>query len=882
MRDKEKNMAVPGISPAVPGSPVYTVQDSRGLVADLRLDVNTTAQTGFAVRFPAAANVRVTLIRGTRSLPLLPGPIADNTTFTDRRVVADAVADGTDTVLGVELRATANTVPGEVWSVRAEADAPQPVWQFTQPDNVPGDLTVTRLMCDPVAGFTVSAPTLAGGTVSEGVGVNLAADLATGTAARPTVVGTPAPVPAYRWTATGDLPVPGFPSCSPSPLAVFPTPYVNVPRTVEITEDVWFETGCAGPPGMLRTTSAPQVLTIVPRPQHLVLVLDRSGSMSGDRWDHARTAAQILGNLYVAVRRGACPDDRIEQLVFEDTSASWHPVADPLIQPVLAACDIGSAETSICQVDFGSAGSCTPIGDGLVRAIDDLALMPGQAGARFSVVLLTDGYENSGSVRVSPSTPLPAGTSGIQLFSVARQSGAARQRVNQRLSLHTIGLGATVQEDVLDALATQSQGVYRKVSTAPEVLDALAQTVSFSQGAQRVPVAPGAGPEERRVTLEARVSRLAVAVLWANPLETVELAWRDPGAGGAFTTVAIDVKQCPTHGFTTVDLAALFGGEDAVPATEWRIRHLDANGDPLPLPAGDVLVFVDLSVAVDVVFDRETYGTGDPMVITARVRANDGPVTSASVTVELARPGESLGTFLSVNGSEYQPSQPSGSDPHAPKAQMLTDLLRRYGWQDGLPVVEPGSIFEDGTNELFDDGAHHDGEAGDGCFANRYTELDKEGTYTWRVVVRGETPDGSAFSRELTVSRWVGITPDPGHCEVIVDEVTSPQGLPLTRITVWPRDRNGEYLGPFRPTDVIFRSSRCAFQPAAENGDEPDPHGVRYPCRDGGSVLSRYDGGYSRVLDCGPGTANTVSITVRGVELPPVDTGRRSESRSSA
>ncbi|MFF0445262.1 choice-of-anchor X domain-containing protein [Streptomyces sp. NPDC004609] len=874
-------MAVPSISPATTGSPVYTVHDSKGLVADLRLDMSTAVVSAFTVRLPATADARVTLIQGATSLPLLPGPIGDNTTFPGRRVHAEAVADGTDTVLGVELRATAAAAAREVWSVRAQADTPQPMWQFTQPDNDPGDLTVTRLMCDPVAGFTASAPTLVGGAVSEGDGVTLAADLATGTAARPTVVGGPAPAPAYRWSATGEVPIPGFPSCSAAPQAVFPTPYVNVPRSIEITEEVWFETGCAGPAGMLHTTSAPLPLIIRPRPQHLALVLDRSGSMSGDRWDHARTAAQILGNLYTAVRRGACPDDRIEQLVFEDTSATWHPVADPLIQPVLAASDIGSAEASICQVNFGSAGSCTPIGDGLVRGIDDLALMPGQADARYTVVLLTDGYENSGSVRVSPSTPLPAGVSGIQLFSVARQTGAARQRVNQRLSLYTIGLGATVQEDVLDALATQSKGVYRKVSTGPEVLDALAQTVSFSQGAERVPTAPGAGPEERLVTLEPRVGRLAVAVLWSDPQDTVELAWRDPGSGGAFTTVAMDVKRCPTHGFTTADLAALFGGEDSVPATEWRIRHLDVNGDPLPLPATDLLVFVDLPVAVDVVFDRETYGTGDPMVITARVAAADGPVTSASVTAELARPGESLGTFLSVNGSEYQPSQPSGTDPHAPKAQMLTDLLRRYGWEDGLPVVEPGSIFEDGTNELFDDGAHHDGEAGDGSFANRYTELDKEGTYTWRVVVWGETPDGSAFSRVLTVSRWVGVTPDPDHCEVRVDEVTSGQG-PRTRITVWPRDRNGEFLGPFRPTDVIFRSSNCPFQQTTENDGEPDPHGVRYPCRDGGTVLSRYDGGYSRVLDCEKGTPNTVSITVRGVELPPVDTGHRSESRSSA
>ncbi|KUJ69076.1 hypothetical protein ACZ90_14645 [Streptomyces albus subsp. albus] len=860
---------MPSISPAATGSPVYTVYHSKGLVADLRLAVGVTPPFPFlAVRFPADADAaQVTLVRGTTSLALLPDPGTDSTTFSHRQVIAEAVEDGSDIVLGVEIRATSTASAGEVWSVRAQAASPQAQWQFTQPDNAPGDLTVTRIMCDPAAGFAMSAPAPAGGQVT------LTAVPARGTTSDPTVVGAPAPITAYRWSKSGGVTIPDFPVCSAGPQGVFTMPVVYTPKTIEISEEVWFETGCPGPVGMLSNSSGPQTLDIRTGPQHLALVLDRSGSMSGQRWQNATTAAQILGNLFVAMRTGVNLADRIEQLVFEDTSCSWHPNADPVIHPVLPASDLGTAGASICAVDYGPAGSCTPIGDGLIRAIDDLAALPVQDDAKYTIVLLTDGYENSGSVRVSPSTPLPAGASGIPSFAVARQTGTARQRVHQRLSLYTIGLGGTVQEDVLDSLAAQSKGVYRHVVQVSQVADAMAQMAASSHTAERVPSAPDPQtPPGRLVTLEPRVNRLAVAVLWTDPAHTVELAWRPLAATDPFTVVPTAVKQCPTHGFATVDLASLFGGEESVPATQWRIRHQDGAGNALPLADTDLLVFVDLFVRVQIVFDRTAYGTGDSMTITARIRAGDDPVTSATVTVELVRPEESLGTFLAADGAQYRPSHPTGHDPHAPKARMLTDLLRAHEMGDGLPLRKPTAIFEDGSNRLFDDGAHHDGEAGNGDFANRYVKADKEGTYTWRFVIAGKTPDGSAFSRVLTVSRWVGITPDPENTRVQVDQVPSPAGRRLTRITVHPRDRNGEFLGPFRPEDVLFASSTCPFQ-AAEQEHEPDSDGVRYPCRDGGTILSRYDGGYSRVLDCPTGTPATVTVTVRGVRLPPIVLG---------
>ncbi|QXJ21260.1 VWA domain-containing protein [Actinomadura graeca] len=855
-------MSTPKIAPTGLGSPIYTVTDSRGLVADLLLDVTTGAPPLVGLRYPAGAAVTVTLESPALPAPhTLPSdPVGYSKPLGNRRVGADSALDGTDRVLTLTIQALSGN-QREAWTVRATAAAPAARWQLSQGDNDPVQPTVTRIMCDPVAAFTLSAPSLTGGVVREGDPVQLTAASALGTPAEPTVVGAPVPAVAYRWGKTGGVAVTDFPqACSNGTTAVFTAPGVYRPHTMEITGRVWFETGCAGPVGFLSASSAAQ-LTVQARPRHLALVLDRSGSMSGARWDNAVTAARILGHLYAAMRTSVNPADRLGELVFEDTSCGWRPTVpgaprpapDPLIGPVLVLTDVPTAGGAVCGVDYGRPGACTPIGDGLVRAIDELGTLGTAGDPRFTIVLLTDGHENSGTVAVDPSTAAP----GVLNFAIERQAGA-RQAVDSRLSLYTIGLGPTVQEDVLDRLAVPLG--YRHVVQVSQVADAMAQMVCSSQAAQRVPAEPQIpGDPVRLVRVDPRVERLAVAVLW-DGTGSIELSYRLQGQPAApFQPVAVPVAACPAHAFAAVDMTALLGvPEEQVPATEWRILRRDAAGGPRPLPDGDLLFFVDLYVRADVVFDRDGYSTGDPMVLTARVRAGDDLVTGARVTVELVRPGESLGTFLSERGAHYRPPPTAPPDPPAPKALMIGELLRRADLP-GLPQATPAGVFEDGTDELRD--------TGDGDYTNRYLDADQEGSFTWRFTISGTLPDGSVFSRVQTVSTWVGIRPDPRRSEIrtaVADGATA--------ITVIPRDRKGEYLGPFRPGDVVFRSDSCPFD---EEEPEPTPEGVHFPCRGGGTVLSRYDGGYTRVVRCPDKAGGTVTVTVCGVRIRSVRVGGR-------
>jgi Mg-chelatase subunit ChlD len=848
-------MAPPAIVPNTLGSAVYTATNSAGLLVDLALDVPSTPPfAAFSVRFPAAAAPTLILQNGAvgLALPVADGDVNADNPFPKRKIVATAAADGADIVVAAEIRATANPALKEAWTVRADAAGPVS-WQVVQEYNQPAAPTIRRIACDPVAAFTAAAPSLTGDTVREKDTVIFTAAAAIGTATAPTVIGAPIPAVEFGWSKTGPVVLNAFPATGASPTLVCNLPTVYGARSVSVTERATFV-------GTGLSASATQDLSIIARPQRLALVLDRSGSMAGDRWANAVIAAEILASVFVTMRASVHPEDRLALLVFDDTTCSWHaaPIASS-IQPALALSSIADAANELTSVPFGAPGACTPIGDALLKAVDDFAAAGVAEDPHFTVVLLTDGYENSGTVIVDPNTPQAAGT---QRFAVARQAGP-RFAVNAAMSLYTIGFGATVQEDVLDALAVGSGGAYAKLTQIDQLREALGQMAAFAAGVQCPAVEPAAaGAGERVVKIGAGARRIAFSVLVpaAVPGDVVELSYLS-AAGGNPVAVAGAVTAFGAHVFVAVDVAALFGGdESAVAATEWHIVRKNGNS-PVPIADGELLAFEDLFIRADVVFDRDRYDTGDPIGLTCRIRAGDDPVLDARVHAELARPGESLGSFLATGGSEYRPPRPQPPDPNAPKAQMISTLLRRAGRTE-LPVVTPGPVFEDGSAELVD-------ADGTGDYRNRFIDTDTEGSYAWRFTINGRLADGSEFSRLLVVSRWVGVSVDPDATRVDVAPLEPDERFERWAVTVYPRDRRGQQLGPFRPADVRFDTDTAAFEvEVPESG-----RGVVYPLPDGGVILSRYDGGYTRVLRSPRGVVARAVVTVKGTVLPVIYLG---------
>src|SRR6185369_5989460 len=112
----------------------------------------------------------------------------------------------------------------------------------------------------------------------------------------------------------------------------------------------------------------------------------------------------------------------------------WHNGISPLIGPVpgLALGTPSTIDGAVCGAKFGLPGSFTPIGDGLITALDSLGTLGVANDPKFTIILLTDGFENTGTIKVDSNTVTPAST---QTFAAARVANATRQGVNSRLSI---------------------------------------------------------------------------------------------------------------------------------------------------------------------------------------------------------------------------------------------------------------------------------------------------------------------------------------------------------------------------------------------------------------------------------------------------------------
>jgi Ca-activated chloride channel family protein len=160
-------------------------------------------------------------------------------------------------------------------------------------------------------------------------------------------------------------------------------------------------------------------------PKDIVFVLDRSGSMSGEKLEQARDALVfILGQLGEA--------DHFSVVSFDDRIAVWESELQPVNWRTLDA-----ASRYVYQL---SAGGSTDLDAALQAGLQILARSESRAAPRL-VVFLTDGLPTAGITDEA---------------AIARRVAETNGRIEARL--HVFGVGYDVNTHLLDRLAADAGG----------------------------------------------------------------------------------------------------------------------------------------------------------------------------------------------------------------------------------------------------------------------------------------------------------------------------------------------------------------------------------------------------------------------------------------
>lgn len=563
-----------------------------------------------------------------------------------------------------------------------------------------------------------------------------------------------------------------------------------------------------------------------PAARDVMIVFDRSGSMSLDagtgrtKMEEARDAASLFVQL---VRVGG--GNRLGLVSFS-TQAS-NPVDFALADVTAASKDALIGPTFTGGVVGGlMPGGNTSIGGGLEAA---RLQFPDPGVNQRTVLLLTDGLQNTPPLIAAVEPSL----SGIDVNAIG------------------FGTEGSLDGALLSQLAQAHNGVYTRAGDPLDLKKyfALAFGNIFADGVLLDPpfvMGPqqqAAAPVPFSVCGEDSVT---VVVGWDRP--DAELAVRVHTPAGAVITGAtagVEDATGPTWTFVRIPLPA--GGERD---GGWAVEVV--RGAP-GIGAG---TFTSLPPAVR--YFIQVIPTGGPRLIAGgasrrlytgdafnpllAIRYPDGSFPRhARVHVTVRGPRTGAGTLLTESGLGT-PYTHDGDTVGARQAALLALQAQSQG-----PLVE----YAEQTFELFDDPEHDDRTMEpDGIFGTPLTDvLAVEGDYTFHFrATYGQKCTGT---RELVRSLHVDVGVDPAHTGVQVEETgEEPGGGRRVTLTLTPRDRYGNPLGPGRGADLVLSGGAGTTLV----GD----------ARDGG------DGSYTVAGVWDPGTGSRPSVVVGQRGRPPV------------
>jgi Ca-activated chloride channel family protein len=190
---------------------------------------------------------------------------------------------------------------------------------------------------------------------------------------------------------------------------------------------------------ILLTMTAPEPVSGTPRPDlNIAAVIDRSGSMEGDKLAYAKESVRILLDQLA-------PKDSFSLVAFDDQVL-------PLVESSRSA-DRTAAKEIVDQIDVGGP---TNLSGGWIKGIE-LVSRSARKDTVNAVLLLTDGQANSGI------------TDHDKLVGMGEST-------NNEKSIRTscMGIGADFQEDLLRDIARASGGRFHYIESpehAPEVFN---------------------------------------------------------------------------------------------------------------------------------------------------------------------------------------------------------------------------------------------------------------------------------------------------------------------------------------------------------------------------------------------------------------------------
>ena len=501
----------------------------------------------------------------------------------------------------------------------------------------------------------------------------------------------------------------------------------------------------------------------------VMIVFDRSGSMSLDagtgktKIEEARDAASLFIQL---VRSDT--GNRAGLVAFSTTAdIPFHIAAVNAANKQLL---IGNAPYTGGAVGALVPGGSTTIGGGLQAARSEF---PMQIVNLSSILLLTDGLQN---------------TPPMINMVVGQLNG---------IDINVIGYGteSSLDGELLSNLARDHNGLYTRAMSPLHLKKFFSFAFGniFEAGAALDPeyfLAKGSNTGDPVTFDICGEENVTIVIGWDTDLARLDLRVASPG-GNVIQGSSPGVEQSTGRTWTFLRFKLPYDGERD---GQWKIEVFRASVIEREPRSVDVNYFVNVIVdggpKLELMPVKRKYFTGDTLNPLVALKYRDGTHPEhAKVQVDVNVPAISVGNVLT--GARLREPIPIDADTIPARQATLLGLEAESG--------KPAVSFSQQTFELFDDPSSTGGffEPA-GVYGNSLDDLLKtEGNYTFHF--RATYGEGCTATRELFWTLHVDTGIDPTRTDLSTTSISRwPDGKRLVKITIIPRDKYGNYLGPGR------------------------------------------------------------------------------------
>jgi hypothetical protein len=598
-------------------------------------------------------------------------------------------------------------------------------------------------------------------------------------------------------------------------------------------------------------TTPPPGLNLGREPLDVVLVLDKSGSMSDPppsdpvietKWNVLTESVKQFVALW-QLTDTAVSDDRIGLMFYSDAPSpadfgggSFFQSRGTNLTSCNAAnyCEAGHHNWCqvMCKVGATGPGGSTAMGPGLRNAI---TAWKADHKNDPSILLMTDGIQN-----VAPCI-VPDGQSGCSLIVAGSDrdwkfDGDADPIFKQGIPVATVsmGLASGPPQDVLDGIAKENAGISLKTSSSSTSAAAFADTlVSILKGntlsllSRTTGTMPSSSTTSAPtpVLLDGSVKRAVIMLGWQGHGNegALDLVIQNPGGttvvpvkredGTFFTAQAVDLPGSGPTGNWSVQVIRRPPPviNQLVPSDIPIVRPVEWTGGPsAPSPNEASPIFQPPSVPYQLsVYSaesrleyrlnatRSTVGTGDALTLEVEISYDGKPLTGlgSGLTVHIDRPNKALGTVLHNSdvpdsALSTEPSPGDDTSQYERKALFLSKNSGLAGSVEPQPIPTTYALSDNGNS------ANGDVKKDDGIYTAKITDTSMPGLYKLTVTLDWDLALTGKIHRVETLQREVKVNVDSAKSIVAVSKAADP-GKWL--IKVEPVDKFGNYLGPGFP-----------------------------------------------------------------------------------